>query len=43
MPNDRVEARHYAFLVFLTLLNVMNFVDGSYWRALPISSCRTWG
>ena len=23
----RVETRHYAFLVFLTLLNVMNFVD----------------
>jgi len=23
----RVEARHYAFLVFLTVLNVMNFVD----------------
>ena len=27
MANSQVEARHYAFLVFLTLLNVMNFVD----------------
>jgi MFS family permease len=26
-PALRVEARHYVFLVFLTLLNVMNFVD----------------
>jgi len=25
--SDRVEARHYAFLCFLTVLNVMNFVD----------------
>ncbi|MEZ5559540.1 MAG: MFS transporter [Pseudomonadales bacterium] len=25
--SDRVAARHYAFLCFLTLLNVMNFVD----------------
>lgn len=24
---EKVEARHYAFLTFLTLLNVMNFVD----------------
>jgi MFS transporter, Spinster family, sphingosine-1-phosphate transporter len=27
MPDRPVEARHYAFLVFLTLLNVMNFID----------------
>lgn len=27
MTDDRVEPRHYAFLGFLTLLNVMNFVD----------------
>ena len=27
MPNSPVEARHYTFLVFLTLLNVMNFID----------------
>jgi len=27
MPNSPVEARHYAFLTFLTLLNVMNFID----------------
>lgn len=27
MADGHVEARHYAFLVFLTLLNVMNFVD----------------
>jgi MFS family permease len=26
-PDGPVEARHYGFLVFLTLLNVMNFVD----------------
>lgn len=25
--SDKVEARHYTFLVFLTILNVMNFVD----------------
>lgn len=25
--NEKVEARHYTFLAFLTLLNVMNFVD----------------
>src|SRR5262245_21491177 len=25
--DERVEARHYAFLVFITLINVMNFVD----------------
>ena len=25
--SDRVEVRHYGFLAFLTLLNVMNFVD----------------
>ena len=27
LEEDRVESRHYAFLGFLTLLNVMNFVD----------------
>src|SRR5262249_38657838 len=27
VPNDRIQARHYAFLAFLTLINVMNFVD----------------
>lgn len=27
LASERVEARHYAFLVFLTLINVMNFVD----------------
>ena len=27
MSNTRVEARHYTFLVFLMLLNVMNFID----------------
>jgi len=27
MANSSLEGRHYAFLVFLTLLNVMNFVD----------------
>ena len=27
MTNSSLEARHYVFLVFLTLLNVMNFVD----------------
>lgn len=26
-PETKVEARHYAFLLFLTILNVMNFVD----------------
>lgn len=25
--DDRIESRHYVFLVFLTLLNIMNFVD----------------
>jgi MFS family permease len=25
--DGRIEARHYAFLVFITLINVMNFVD----------------
>ena len=25
--DERVEGRHYGFLTFLTLLNVMNFVD----------------
>ena len=27
MSDERVESRHYVFLVFLTILNVMNFVD----------------
>jgi len=27
VPDETVAARHYAFLAFLTLLNVMNFVD----------------
>ena len=27
MANSSIEGRHYAFLVFSTLLNVMNFVD----------------
>ena len=27
MANSSIEGRHYAFLAFLTLLNVMNFVD----------------
>ncbi|MYK84767.1 MAG: MFS transporter [Gammaproteobacteria bacterium] len=27
LEENRVESRHYAFLMFLTLLNVMNFVD----------------
>jgi MFS family permease len=27
MTDERTEARHYAFLVFLTLINVMNFID----------------
>jgi MFS family permease len=27
MPNDNVPARNYVFLVFLTILNVMNFID----------------
>ena len=27
MPDERVQARHYAFLGFITLINVMNFVD----------------
>ncbi len=27
LEENRVESRHYAFLGFLTLLNVMNFVD----------------
>jgi len=27
VPDERIQARHYALLAFLTLINVMNFVD----------------
>ena len=43
MANSSIEGRHYAFLAFLTLLNVMNFVDRSCWQASRTSSFRISG
>jgi hypothetical protein len=42
MANSSFEGRHYVFLVFLTLLNVMNFVDRQLLASLRTSSCPIW-
>ena len=34
--NSGASARDYGFLMFLTLLNVMNLLIGNYWRVLLI-------